>query len=434
MLKVHVHRLRDFISEVDETVKELKIKSNRIGNNEFAQRLATAEARVNNIYNKANMTESQDPYNLNMTSDELTNLTSNVKNLTALVRELRTQERTLQLLLNNTSNWTQTAYASLQQANFSRPWVKDLRDNIESFIQPLERVEESMKELNHTLWNIASNLTINSESELEKMSQVAARAKTVDVNLDKNKKNISTLQNETQASLKYAQKTRNTSENFSDKTKNIFDRTKNVLKEVERLTELIEENKNLTRKLNESIFSPSQEYQSTIHNASSSITDAKFQRVQAEKVLNKTETLLNGARDIQDEANTATESATKTLNDAQKTLETVRNFQNISAEATKKASRSLELINSINIENNRSIKEIVNVSKSVRDGLNYTVEAMSLADEAKRLSYVENQVRVKKITTITQQQQKRNYNYTAAPRNVKLREKYSIRYGSFRIS
>ena len=396
MLKVHIHRLREFINEVDETVKELKIKSNRIGNNEFAQRLATAEARVNNIYNKANMTESQDPYNLNMTSDELNNLTSNVEHLTDLVGELRKQERTLQLLLNNTSNWTRTAYASLQQANSSRPWVKDLRDNIESFIQPLERVEESMKELNHTLWNIAGNLTINSESELEKMSQVAARAKTVDVNLDTNKKNISTLQNETQASLKYAQKTRNISENFSDRTKNIFDTTKNVLKEVERLTELIEENKNLTRKLNESVLSPSQEYQSTIHNASSSITDAKFQRVQAEKVLNKTETLLNEARDIQHEAKTATDSATRTLNDAQKTLETVRNFQNISAEATKKASRSLELINSINIENNRSIKEIMNVSKSVRDGLNYTVEAMSLADEAKRLSYVENQVRVKK--------------------------------------
>ena len=396
MLKVHIHRLREFINEVDETVKELKIKSNRIGNNEFAQRLATAEARVNNIYNKANMTESQDPYNLNMTSDELNNLTSNVEHLTDLVGELRKQERTLQLLLNNTSNWTRTAYASLQQANSSRPWVKDLRDNIESFIQPLERVKESMKQLNHTLWNIAGNLTINSESELGKMSQVAARAKTVDVNLDKNKKNISTLQNETQASLKHAQKTRNISENFSDRTRNIFDTTKIVLKEVEHLTELIEENKNLTRKLNESVLSPSQEYQSTIHNASSSITDAKFQRVQAEKVLNKTETLLNEARDIQHEAKTATDSATRTLNDAQKTLETVRNFQNISAEATKKASRSLELINSINIENNRSIKEIMNVSKSVRDGLNYTVEAMSLADEAKRLSYVENQVRVKK--------------------------------------
>ena len=392
MLIVHVHRLRDFIREVDETVKQLKNKSNAIGDNEFGERLTTAKTRVENIYNKANMTGSQDPYNLNMTSDELNNLTSNVNNLTDIVEDLRRQESELRLLLNKTSNWTDTAYGSLQQANTSRPIIEDLRHNIESFVQPLETAKESMKTLNHTLWNIAANLTIISESEQEKMSRVLAQAKTIDANLNNNIKNITTLQNETQASLKYAEETVNASENLSVKATNIFDMTKNILKEVNRLTELIEENKNLTRKLNDSILSPSQEYESTIKNASNLVTDAKSQTILAERVLNNTESLLRETRGIQDEATAATESARKTLNDAETTLETVQNFQNISAEATRKASRSLELINSINIENNRSIKEIMNVSKSVRDGLAYTDEAMSLADEAKRLSYIENQV------------------------------------------
>ena len=375
-----------------ETVKQLTERFNNIKNNTFDRRLTIAKITVNNIYDKANMTANQDPNNLNMTIDVLDNLASSVTELEVHVERLQGQENELQVLLNKTSNWTESAYGSLQQANTSRPMIEDLRNAIESFVQPLEVAKESMKTLNQTLWSIAENLTTTSKTELDKMSQVLSNAKTVEVNLNNNTKNTNLLQNETQASLKYGQETLNASVNFSAQTNDVFDMSKDIMKTVDHLTEVIQANKNLTRKLNDSIFSPSLEYESTINNASKSVKDSQTQTSRAANVLHNTEVLLNEAKAINQNATEANNSATNILNDAHTTLETLQNFQNTSANATKTAGKSLQLINSIKVESNRSINEIMNVSKSVQEGLEYTDEANRLADQAHALAQAENQV------------------------------------------
>ncbi len=348
---------------------------------------------MNNIYGQANVSASQDPNNLNTTIDVLDNLKSSVEQLEENVTDLKGQKDELQMLLNNISNWTETAYSSLQEANTSRPMIEHLRITIQRFLQPLERNKETMKALNDSLQSIAQNLTTTSESVQDRISQVLLNATTVKLNQKNNTNDINALQNETRASLKYGEETSNASMNFSTQANDVLVMSTDVLKTVNRLTELIEANKNLTRKLNDSIFSrTSVEYESTINNASNSVDDSKTQTTIAENVLNNTDTLLSQMKEIHEEAIEANNSALKTLNDAQRTLKTLQDFRNISADATRKAGKSLQLINSITVESNRSIKEIMNVSESVKDGLKYSDEGKTLADQAYALANTENQV------------------------------------------
>ena len=392
-MKVHVHKLRDLIEDVEKTVEKLTKRFNDIKNNRFAGRLNNATTKVKNIYKRANVSASQDPNNLNTTIDVLDNLEKSVEQLEENVTDLKGQKDELQMLLNNTSNWTETAYSSLQEANTSRPVIEDLRITIERFLQPLGRNKETMKALNDSLQSIAQNLTTTSTSVQNRISQVLLNATTVKLKQKNNTNDINALQNETQASLKYGEETFNASMNFSTQANDVLVMSKDVLKTVNRLTELIEANKNLTRKLNDSIFSrTSVEYESTINNASNSVDDSKTQTTIAENVLNNTDTLLSQTKEIHEEAIEANNSALKTLNDAQRTLKTLQDFRNISANATRTAGKSLQLINSITVESNRSIKEIMNVSESVKDGLKYSDEGKTLADQAYALAHTENQV------------------------------------------
>ena len=390
LIQVYFNQLKVLIKEVDRTVKELKERFNKITNNKFAERLMNATTKVNDIYEKANLTANKDPNDLNTTIDVLDNLESDVKQLEDEVQELKQQERELQSRLKRTSNLSETAYNSLQQANTSRPKIEDLRNTIESFIQPLAKAKEIMETLNATLWSTAQNLSTISQQN--NMSEVLLDANKVNVQLHNNQNNTKSLQNKTQASLKYSQETFNSSVNFSAQATDIFKTSKDILKTVDRLTTLIEENKDLTKKLNESILRPGVEYKSTIKNTSNSIEESQTQTARADKVRNNTENLLSKMKNIQEQAINTNNSALKTLNDAITTLGILQDFQNISANATKTAGKSLQQINNIKVESNRSIKEIMNVSESVEEGLEHSEEGKKLADDAHDLAYTENQV------------------------------------------
>ena len=383
LMKVYVHKLRDLIKEVETIVEKLKNRSKTEGNNAFARRLSVATTKVDNIYHKANLTAGQDPNNLNTTNDDLKNLTSNVKKLVKHVNELKIQEQRLRLFVNNTANWTENAYNSLLDANHSRPEIEQLRDTIQSLLQPLEAARDAMKALNQTLWSEAENLTITSKSGLDNMSLVLSHAQTVRRNLGNNNQEIDALQNETQTSLKDAQNTKNVSKTFSEKTDVVLDISQNILQTVEHVTDVIEANRNLTRRLDDDISSPNNlAYASTKINASISVKKARIESTRAGKLWNMTEELLTEVKDVEDNAIKANESAKKTLTDAQETRQTLDDFQNKSQSVMKVANKSLEQISGIKAESERSIEQIRNVSDSVRDGLNSSDEAMTLADEA----------------------------------------------------
>ena len=392
-MQVYFDQLKALTKEVGKTVDELKERFKRfnsIQNNKFARRLKNATTDVKKIYEEANRTAHRDPNDLNTTIDVLDNLESSITQLENDVKELKRKEHELQSLLNKTSNWTETAYESLLQANASRPKIEDLRNAIESIIQLLERAKGNMKDLNETLWSIAQNLS--TATQQHNVSRVLLDTEKLAVQLNNNKNNITSLQNKTQASLTLGRVTFNASMTFSAETDEIFKTSEDVLKTVDRLTELIEANRNLTGKLNDSIFKPSMEYETTISNASNAIKDSQKQTAKAKRVLNNTNALLSEMKDIEKQAIKANNSAVKTLNEAITTLGTLEDFQNISANATRTAGKSLQQINNIQVESNRSIKEIMNVSESVQDGLQYSEEGKQLADEAYDLAHAENQV------------------------------------------
>ena len=391
-MKVYVHGLRDLIKEVEKTVKILINRTNITGNSRFAERLRNAETAVNNISKEANVTGGEDSNNLNTTIDVLRDLTTSVGQLEKDVKKLKQQQQNLESLVNITSNDTKISYKKLHETNNSRLYVKNLRNIIESFVQPLELIKTTMMKLNNSLWSITDNLTKISESALEKMIDVHSKAKIVQVKLDNNTNKMDILQNQTQSSLKHGGETWNVTEKLSRQTNNVFNMSKVILRTINQLTEVIKDNKDLTRRLNDSISSRNLVYHSTIHNSSKSVKDAKQQTIRAENLLENTEILMNEMNIIKDKAKNASKLANDTLKDAQITLDTLKDFQNISSNATKTAEKSLQLINNVTMESNRSINEILNVSDSVKDGLEYTDEAMKLANESYSLALNENQV------------------------------------------
>lgn len=390
MMKVYLHNLRDVIEKVQKAVKQLTMRFNAIENNEFDRRLSDAKTKVYDIYGKANMTANEDANNLNITIDVVGDLNSTVSRLATHVEQLNRQEHELQLLVNKTSNFTETAYSCLQPANISRHLTGDLRNNIERFIQPLESARESMSVLNNTLWRLVPNLTTVSQSELVKITQVLVNVKIVQGTMDNNAKNIDLLQNKTQRSLKYGQETLRVAMNISEQIRHVFRMSTRIVNMVKHLAKLIDANKNITIKLNDSIFIPG--FQSIIKNASYMMKDANQQSTLANIVQNNTVVVLSEAKIVQEYAMTANDSASQTLHTAHTTLKTLQDFPSISENATKTAMKSLQVINSVKEESNRSIHEIMKVSESVKYGLEYTTEANKLADDAYSLANAENQV------------------------------------------
>lgn len=387
-----VYDLREHIGNVDETVKSLNEKFNSRKNNTFGRRLGEAEKEVDNIYHQANKTDSQNLYNPNTTIDDLENLTSSIQQLMKHVEELERWQWKLQNLFNNASRLTKASYGSLQQANDSRPLIEDMKEVIQGFIQPLEQARKAMSVLNQTLWNIAGNLTITSDAQLQKINQVLSNAKKVGIDMDNYTDEINSLQNATQASLEDNKKTLNTSLHVSGHANNFFNISKDILYTVHNLNQLIEDNKKLAKKFNDSIFPPSSENESTITNASVLLKETKYQTSLAADILNSTEGILTEVNTIHEKAKNANDSAMATLRNALDTRETLNDFQNLSENAAKMAKESEREISNIRTQSEESIKKIRNVSMSVQDGLKDTDEAMRLANEAKTLAHNENQV------------------------------------------
>ena len=392
LIQDHIRLLRRNIKQLDEIVEKLTDRFQMIERPNFSHRLNVAKNNVSRIFGKANFTANQNTGNLNGTVKELHDLSSRIKELhTKVLIRQKDKQHKLEADINNTINWTETAYTLLKNAELLKPLVEKLTDMLEHLISPIKIRKEMLIQLNKIQQDISLNLSNHSKTWSREIDTVLSSAKKSKANLADSTKSLNIMRNNSEAVFNRARETNILSTHSSKTAKDLLDTSKDVLENVRELAELTEVNRNLSGNLkiyNQSAAS----YAALEQNVSDSVKSTEIQVKQASQYLNLSSNLLADAKTIQVKANEANESAQTTLRDARNTLTTLNQFQNLSRNAMQEAKNSLDETTAADDSSRKSIEHTRNVSKSVNDALNTTNDAVRLVKKAYSLLRQENQV------------------------------------------
>ena len=307
----------------------------------FSHRLNVAQNNVSRIFEKANFTANQNTGNLNGTVKELDSLSLRIKELSAKVLTQKGQQHKLKADINNTINWTETAYTLLKNAELLKPLVENLTDMLEHFILPIKMRKEMLNRLNRIQQDISLNLSNHSKTWSREVDTVLSSAKKSRTNLADSTKSLNVVRNNSEAVFNRAKETTISSTHSSKTAEDLLDTSKDILENVRELAELTEVNRNLSGSLK--IYNQSAAtYTALEQNVSNSVKSTEIQVKQASQYLNSSSNLLADAKTIQVKANEANESAQTTLRDARNTLITLKQFQNLSKNAMQEAKNSLD--------------------------------------------------------------------------------------------